>query len=220
VERRPLTPLPLGWGIGVGEIGGLRLCSSISSVLSRRRFAHDGRSRLFALSTTRCRFMSPGGLGHLFLHARGRTVAAPTSGRWARHPRGPTTCAVRHRPKFFRRRRRMDSAPSPNRPEPTHNRRRPRTIGMGCEVEGRACSRGRAVVNTTPHGSPSRADPGLVGRGRAKLPRSRRGIFLRMATPADPTIRCAASAVEPCPQIPSSPGKARRGSSTIAEDAE
>jgi GNAT superfamily N-acetyltransferase len=71
----------------------------------------------------------------------------------------------------------MDSAPSPNRPEPTQNRRRPRTIGMGCEVEGRACSRGRAVVNTTPHGSLSRADPGLVGRGRAKLPRSRRGIF-------------------------------------------
>jgi hypothetical protein len=90
----------------------------------------------------------------------------------------------------FRARRRMVPAPSPNRPEPMENRPRPRTKGMGCEVEGRACSRGRAVLDTTPHDSPRRADPGLVRRGRrAKLPRSRRGIFLSVAPASWPRDR-------------------------------
>jgi hypothetical protein len=103
---------------------------------------------------------------------------------------------------FSERRRRMVPPPSPNRPEPTHNRRRPRTEGMGCEVEGRACSWGRAVLNTTPHGSPSRADPGLVrprpgktaplqagrffARDAARWLRDRAGIEIRPERPHGP----------------------------------
>ena len=48
---------PDSTSIGVGDWGGRnrgpRLCSSISSVLSRRRFGHDPQRRLSALSTTR-----------------------------------------------------------------------------------------------------------------------------------------------------------------------
>jgi hypothetical protein len=163
----------------VGEIGGLGSVRAMSTVLSRRRFAHDAQRRLSTLSTTRRRFHILRRIGHLFARL-GRTAAAPCRPSIAQPCRRTATCAVRHSVKFFLTRRRMVSAPSPNRPEPTQNRGRPRTEGMGCEGEGRACSRGRAVVITTPHCFAQSCRPGS-GATAAGLncPASGGAFFLR-----------------------------------------
>ena len=136
-------------------------------------------------------FISHGGSGHLSLHAccsRERRIARRVDR--AETPRGRNVCGSPQREVFLSAppnglRAFTESPRTDAKLQPTSNE------GMGCEGEGRACSRGRAVVNTTPHGSPSRADPGLVGRGRAKLPRSRRGIFLPAARPARCLVRGA-----------------------------
>jgi hypothetical protein len=163
----------------------------MSTVLSRRRFAHGRRLGLSALSTARCRIPISQRMG-----APLRPHAARESEHGCCADRTPATCAVRHSAEFSSRRRRMDSAPSPNRPDRTENYRRPRTKGMGCEVEGRACSRGRAVVNTTPHGSPSRADPGLVRPRLGKTAPLQAGHFFACCV-----VRTALTSPQLYPQV-------------------
>jgi hypothetical protein len=142
--RRPLTSLPLGGNWGWAKSGASALFEHVDRIepppIRTRPQTRALRVIHSALSDS---YLS--GWEHLSIRA------------WSAHgesehgccaDRRPATCAVRHSAEFSSPRRRMDSAPSPNRPERTENYRRPRTKGMGCEVEGRACSRGRAVVNT------------------------------------------------------------------------
>ena len=173
---------PDSTSIGVGDWGGRnpgpRLCSSPSTVLRRRRFAHEPHRHRSTLSTKRYRssyLTADQGTSPCTLAARGSggSLAASIA---AETPRGRNVCGSPQREVFLSAppnglRAFTESPRTDAELQPTSNE------GMGCEGEGRACSRGRAVVNTTPHVSPSRADPGLVGRGRAKLPRSRRGAF-------------------------------------------
>lgn len=182
--------------IGVGDWGGRnrgpRLCSSNWSVLSRCRFAHEPHRHRSTLSTKRYRssyLTADQGTSPCTLAARGsgELLAASIAPRLRR---GRNVCGSPQREVFLSAppnglRAFTESPRTDAELQPTSNE------GMGCEGEGRACSRGRAVVNTTPHGSLSRADPGLVGRGRAKLPRSRRGIFLPAARPARCLVRGA-----------------------------